>query len=74
MMFWNGNWAWAWMMIPMMLAMWAVIALVILPWARTDRNRPRSAIDQLDDRLASGGITVEEHRSRRDELERRTAV
>ena len=26
MMFWNGNWAWAWLMIPMMLAMWAAIA------------------------------------------------
>ena len=72
MMFWNGNGAWAWMMIPMMLAMWAVIALVILPWVRTDRDR--SPFDQLNDRLASGEITVEEHRSRRDELERRTLV
>ena len=74
MMFWNGNWAWAWMMIPMMLAMWAVIALLILPWVRTDRDQPRTPIDQLDDRLANGEITVEEHRSRRDELQRRTPV
>ena len=74
MMFWNGNWAWAWLMIPMMLAMWAVIALVLLPWVRTDRDRPRSPINQLDDRLASGEITVEEYRSRRDELERRNPV
>ena len=58
----------------MMLAMWAVIALVILPWVQTDRDRPRSPINQLDDRLANGEITVEEYRSRRDELERRTPV
>ena len=74
MMFWNGNWAWAWLMIPMMLAMWAAIALLLLPWMRTGRDRPRSPIDQLDDRLAAGEIGVEEYRSRRDELERRTSV
>ena len=74
MMFWNGNWAWAWLMIPMMLAMWAAIALLVLPWMRTGRDRPRTPIDQLDDRLAAGEISVDEYRSRRGELERRPPV
>ena len=74
MMFWNGGWAWAWLMIPMVLVMWAVIALVVIPWMRTGRERHRSPIDGLDDRFAAGEISVEEYRSRRDELERRTPV
>ena len=72
MMNWNGGWGWMWLMIPMMLAMWGVIALLVLPWLRTGREQSRSPMDRLDERLAAGEITVEEHRSRRNELERRT--
>jgi len=57
-------------MVPMMLAMWAVIALVALPWLRTDDRRPRSPVEQLDERLAVGQIGVEEYRQRRAELDR----
>lgn len=75
MMYWNGSWAWAGLfMIPMMLAMWAAIALIVLPWMRTGRDRTGSPVDRLDDRLAAGDINVEEYRSRRDELERRSRV
>ncbi len=28
---WNGGWAWVWLMIPMILAMWALIALGLAP-------------------------------------------
>jgi len=64
MMNWNGGWAWAWLMIPMMIAMWAVIALLVLPWVRASRVDPRSPIGRLDDRLAAGEITIEEYRAR----------
>lgn len=75
MMYWNGGWAWALLfMIPMMLAMWAVIALVALPWLRTDDRRPRSPVEQLDERLAVGQIGVEEYRQRRAELDRDAAA
>jgi putative membrane protein len=69
MMNWNGGWGWFWLMIPMMLVMWAVIALLILPWLRTSRDQPPSPIALLDRRLAAGEITIEEYRSRRSELE-----
>ena len=74
MMNWNGGWAWMWLMIPMMLAMWAVIALLALPWLRTSRDQASSPIERLDGRLAAGEITVEEHRSLRNELEHGTPV
>jgi uncharacterized membrane protein len=75
MMNWDGNWTWGWLfMIPMMLVLWATIALIVLPWIRTGRDRPLSPIGQLDDRLAAGAINVEEYRARRDELERRSPV
>ena len=72
MMNWNGGWGWMWLMIPMMLVMWAVIALLVLPWLRTAREQTRSPVDQLDARLATGEITIEEYRSRRNELEHHT--
>lgn len=55
-----------------MLLMWALIALVLLPWIRDGRDRPASPRDRLDERLAAGEISVDEHRSRRSELERRS--
>ena len=72
MMNWNGGWGWMWLMIPMMLAMWGVIALLVLPWLRTGREEIRSPMERLDVRLAAGEITVEEYRSRRMELESHT--
>ncbi len=73
MMHWNGGWGWMWLVIPMMFVMWAAIALLVLPWVRTNRGQSRSPIDTLDDRLASGEITIEEHHARRDELEHHAA-
>ncbi len=71
----DGGWAWALLfMIQMMLVMWAVIALVALPWMRTDRRWHRLPVEQLDDRLAAGEISVEEYRLRRAELDRRSAA
>ena len=69
MMNWNGGWGWMWLMIPMMLLTWALIALLVVPWVRTSRDRYQSPIGRLDGRLASGEITIEEYRSRRSELE-----
>ena len=74
MMNWNGGWGWIWLMIPMMLVMWAAIALLVLPWVRTSRGQSRSPIGQLDDRLAAGEITIEDYHSRRNELEHHAAV
>ena len=74
MMNWNGGWGWMWLMIPMMLVMWGVIAVLVLPWLRTGRDQSRSPIGRLDDRLASGEISVEEYRSRRNELEHHAPV
>lgn len=74
MMNWNGGWGWMWLMIPMMLVMWAVIALLLLPWLRTGREQTRSPMDRLDARLAAGELTIEEYRSRRLELENHTPV
>lgn len=73
MMWWNGGWAWMWIvMVPMMLLMWALIAVVVVPWARNGRDRAPSARELLDGRLAAGEISVEEHRNRRSELEHRS--
>ena len=74
MMNWNGGWGWMWLMIPMMLVMWAVIALLVLPWLRTGRDQSKSTIGRLEERLAEGEITIEEYRSRRNELEHRSPV
>ena len=71
MMWWNGSWAWMWIaMVPMMLLMWALIVTVLLPWTRSDR--PVSPRERLDERLAGGEISVEEHLARRSELEQRS--
>lgn len=75
----NGDWAWMWIggvwmiLLPVIVLMWALIAMVFLPWARNGRpeHRPASPREQLDGRLASGEISVEEHRTRRSELEQR---
>ena len=69
MMNWNGGWGWMWLMIPMMLAVWALVALLVVPWLRTGREQTRSPMDRLDARLDVGEVTVEEYRSRRLELE-----
>lgn len=74
MMNWNGGWAWVWLMIPMMLVMWAVIALLVLPWLRTGRDQPQSPMARLDARLAAGEVTIEEYRARRSELEHGASV
>ena len=49
-----------------------MIALLVLPWLRTGREQTRSPMDRLDARLAAGEITIEEYRSRRNELEHHT--
>ena len=73
MMWWNGSWKWMWIaMVPMMLLMWALIAMVLLPLARSGRDRHLSPREQLDRRLADGEISVDEHRTRRSELEDRS--
>ncbi len=73
MMFWNdgGTWAW-WAMLPTMLILWAAIALLFLPWMRTNRDVARPPLERLDDRLATGEISVEEYRERRTELDHRS--
>lgn len=73
MMWWNGGWMWMWIaMVPMVLLMWALIAMVFLPWARSGSDRPLSPRERLDGRLAAGEISVDEHRTRRSELEQRS--
>ena len=70
MMWWNGSWTWLWIaMVPMMALMWALIALVLVPLARNGRDRPPSPRERLDDRLAAGEISVEEHRTGRAEFD-----
>lgn len=72
MMWWNGSWAWAWLvMLPMMVLMWALIVWVAMPWSRNGNARASSPAERLDGRLADGDISVDEYRTRRDELERR---
>ena len=73
MMNWNGGWGWMWLMFPMMLAVWALVALLVAPWLRTGREQPRSPIDRLDARLADGELPIEDYRSRRRELEHHTS-
>lgn len=70
-MWFDGGWGWMWLaMVPMMALMWAVIAMVVIPWARIGTDRAPSALERLDGRLAAGDISVEEYRTRRSELER----
>ena len=48
MMNWNGGWGWMWLMFPMMLAVWAFVVLLVVPWLRTGREQTRSPMDRLD--------------------------
>ena len=73
MMWWNGSWTWMWIaMVPMMLLFWALIAVVLMPRVRNGRDRPASPRERLDERLAAGEISMDEHRTRRSELEHRS--
>ena len=72
MMNWSGGWGWMWLMIPMMMVVWGVVALLVVPRLRAGREQTRSPVDRLDARLAAGEITIEEYRSRRNELEHHT--
>ena len=69
MMWWNGGWAWL-MMLPMTVLLWALIALVLVPWTRTRKTHVLSPRQLLDERLAAGDIGIDEYRTRRTELER----
>ncbi len=70
MMWFDGGWCWMWLaMVPMMALMWAVIAMVVIPWVRNGTDRAPSPLERLDGRLAAGDISVEEYRTRRTELE-----
>ncbi len=70
MMWFNGGWGWMWLaMVPMMALMWVLIAVVVVPWARSETDRAPSALERLDGRLAAGDIGVDEYRTRRTELE-----
>lgn len=72
MMWWSGSWAWAWLiMMPMMVLMWALVAWAVMPWIRNQRDQGPSPAERLDERLAAGEISVEEHRALRTELEHR---
>ena len=72
-MWFDGGWVWMWLaMVPMMVLMWAVIAMVVIPWARSGTDRAPSPLEQLDGRLAAGDISVDEYRTRRTELEHRS--
>ena len=72
MMWWNGSWAWAWMiMVPMMALVWALIAWVIMPRRRNENTRSPSPVERLDERLAASEISVDEYRTLRAELESR---
>lgn len=71
MMWWNGSWAWAWLvMLPMMVAMWALVVWAVSHWPRAGAGSV-TALDRLDARFAAGDIGVDEYRERRTELERR---
>ncbi len=70
MMWWNGSWMW--FFVPVMLLTWALTVVVLMPLLRDRRGRPASPHERLDERLASGEISVDEHRTRRSALERRS--
>ena len=50
---------------------WTLIAVVVIPLVRNGRDRLTSPRERLDERLAAGEISVDEHRTRRAELEQR---
>lgn len=53
MMWWNGGWGWMWLF---MVPMWALVAWVIVHFARTGRVGPAETVGPLgtlDGRLAA---------------------
>lgn len=71
MMYWSGEWSWvAWLgMTALMILFWGGVAWVVLAVVRgSTSSPPRSPEQVLDERLASGEITVEEYESRRRAL------
>lgn len=73
MMWWNGSWMWMWFgVVPVMLLMWALTVVLVMPLLRDRRDGPASPRERLDERLASGEISVDEHRIRRSALARRS--
>ncbi len=72
-MWFDGGWGWMWLaMVPMMALVLALIAMVVIPWARNGTDRAPSPLERLDGRLAAGDISVDEYRTRRTELEHRS--
>jgi putative membrane protein len=65
---WGGGWMWLWGTL-MMLSWAAIIAAAAWFVLRAGRDRSGSrARDLLDERLASGDLTPQEYRERRDAL------
>ena len=72
-MWFDGGWGWMWLaMVPMMALIWAVIAMVVIPYARDGADRAPSPLAELDGRLAAGDISVDEYRTRRTEFDSRS--
>lgn len=68
---WGGGWMWLWGSL-MMLTWVAIIAAavwLVLRSYHADHRGTRRARDLLDERLASGELTLEEYRERREALE-----
>lgn len=65
---WGGGWMWLWG--SLMMLSWVVIiaAAVWFLGRRRDRDRPSPARDALDERYASGELSTEEYRERREHL------
>ena len=59
-------------MVPMMALVWAVIAMVVIPWARNGPDRASSPLERLDGHFVDGDISVDEYRTRRTDLEYRS--
>lgn len=67
---WGGGWMWLWgtLMMISWVAIIAVAVWLVLRSSRTDHGS-RRAREILDERLASGELTPEEYRERREALE-----
>lgn len=65
---WGGGWIWVWG--SLMMLSWVVIiaAAVWFLGRQRDRDRPSRARDTLDERYASGELSSEEYRERREHL------
>jgi putative membrane protein len=65
---WDGGWMWLWGTL-MMLSWVAIIAAAVWFVLRANRDGgTRTARDVLDERLASGELTPEEYRERREAM------